>query len=355
LKRTRHRRKSKSGLPPGTLVYTGARKMEDLHISLMTYSEQEYKEYAFTSMEEMIKLHPDLNGKIWLNIDGLHDESSIDQLCSYFGIHRLTAEDILNIGQRPKLEEHSSYLHIVVKMLMLEQEDHWMDEEQISFILLDNMLITFQEKTGDVFEGVRKRIRDGKGLIRHKSTDYLVYALLDAVVDHYYIILEKFGDRLESVEAGLLEDPHPGLLSSLHLLRRDALTLRRSIYPMREVVSRFEKIEEPVVNKDVKIFIRDLYDHTLQVLDTVEVFREMCTGLVDLYMNTISNKMNEIMKVLTIIATIFIPLTFLAGVYGMNFDNMPELHHPYGYFIIWGIMILVFVGMMLYFKRKRWL
>jgi len=355
LKKIKHKRKSKSGLAPGTLLYTGARKMEELDISLMTYSEDGFQEYSVGSVVEVMDLLPNLKGKIWLNIDGLHDESTVEALCGHFGIHKLTAEDILNIGQRPKLEEHTDYLHIVVKMLMLENEDHWMDEEQLSFILRDGMLITFQEKTGDVFAGVRKRIREGKGFIRKRSIDYLLYALLDAVVDHYYIILERFGDQLEVVENDLLLNPTSALLSKLHILRRESLTLRRSIYPMREVVNKLEKIEEPVVNPEVKIFIRDLYDHTLQVLDTVEVLREMCTGLLDLYMNTVSNKMNEIMKVLTIIATIFIPLTFLAGVYGMNFDNMPELHHPYGYFIVWGVMIVVFILMMLYFKRKHWL
>jgi len=225
--------------------------------------------------------------------------------------------------------------------------------EQLSFIKKGNVLITFQEKKGDVFDGVRRRLKEGKG-IRNRSADYVMYALMDAVVDYYFVILEVFGEQLEEVESFLLENPDKSTLNRLHLLRRETLNIRRSIYPLREVVSSFEKIEEPMVAKEVKVFIRDLYDHTIQVIDTVEVFREIASGLLDLYMNSVSNKMNEVMKVLTIIATIFIPLTFIVGVYGMNFDNIPELHFQNGYFIVWGLMVFLFVGMLFYFKNKKW-
>lgn len=351
----RHKRKSKLGLPPGSIIFTGQRKMEEILVSVICYSETGYEEFSPTTLEELFKLIANCKGTLWINIDGLHEEEAIEKICGHFGIHKLTTEDILSIGQRPKLDEHSDYIHAVLKMFMIAVEEDTIEDEQLSFILKNNTLITFQEKTGDVFNSVRKRIKEGKGFIRKRGASYLFYALMDSVVDHYFLILESIGEKLEDLENQLLENPDTNTLNKLHGVRRETLYLRRSVYPLREVVGRFEKLEEPFVSEDSRVFIRDLYDHTIQVIETIEVFRDMASGLLDLYMNSVSNKMNEIMKVLTIMASIFIPLTFIAGVYGMNFENMPELEWRYAYFVVLGLMFLAAVLMLVYFKRKKWM
>ncbi len=348
-------RKSKTGLAPGSLIFTGIQKMTSVKISFINYSEDTYYETEPGSIPELIKILEVSGGNKWINIDGLHDENIIEEICTWLGIHKLTMEDILNVGQRPKIEEHYEYLYLVIKMFILNSPEITINDEQLTFILKNDILITFQEKTGDVFEAVRKRLKEGKGMIRNKTADYLLYSLLDTIVDQYFMILELFGEKLEEIEIKLLENPDKETLNKLHYFRRETLNLRRSVYPLREVISRFEKMDGTLIKSDLKIFISDLYDHTIQVIDTIEILREMSTGLLDLYMNSISNKMNEIMKVLTIMASIFIPLTFIAGVYGMNFVNMPELQYKYAYFIVWIIMILIFIGMIIYFKRKKWL
>ena len=353
-KRIKQKRKSKLGLAPGTLLFTGERKMEKVEFSILNYNENQVDELIPKKIDEIITLVDSTKDTLWINIDGIHDESIIESICSKLLVHKLTMEDILSVGQRPKLDEHENYIHIVLNMFMLE-DDNSIFDEQISFILYKNILLSFQEKSGDVFQGVRKRILEGKGLIRKKSSDYLLYALLDSVVDHYFVVLEILGERIDALEEELLENPSNETLSKLHKIRRESLELRRSVYPLREVISKFEKIDESILHPDVRVFIRDLYDHTIQVIDTIEVMRESALALLDLYMNSVSNKMNEIMKVLTIMASIFIPLTFVAGIYGMNFQNMPELQWNYGYFGVWGVMILMVIGMLIYFKSKKWL
>lgn len=353
-KRIKQKRKSKLGLAPGTLLFTGERKMEKVEFSILNYNENQVDELIPKKIDEIITLVDSTKDTLWINIDGIHDESIIESICSKLLVHKLTMEDILSVGQRPKLDEHENYIHIVLNMFMLE-DDNSIFDEQISFILYKNILLSFQEKSGDVFQGVRKRILEGKGLIRKKNSDYLLYALLDSVVDHYFVVLEILGERIDALEEELLENPSNETLSKLHKIRRESLELRRSVYPLREVISKFEKIDESILHPDVRVFIRDLYDHTIQVIDTIEVMRESALALLDLYMNSVSNKMNEIMKVLTIMASIFIPLTFVAGIYGMNFQNMPELQWNYGYFGVWGVMILMVIGMLIYFKSKKWL
>ena len=306
-------------------------------------------------MAEVITLIQSFKGVAWINIDGLHDEKSIEEICTYLNIHKLSMEDILSVGQRPKLEEYQDYIQAVLKILTLDSTDETIEYEQLSFILKGNILVTFQEKTGDVFDSVRNRIKEGKGNVRKRGADYLLYALLDLVVDHYFIVLENFGEKLEDLETELLNNPDKTTLNKLHRLRRETLLLRRTVYPLREMIGRFEKLEEPLISNHIKVFIRDLYDHTIKVIENIEVLRDMTSGLLDLYMNTTSNKMNEIMKVLTILTSIFIPLTFISGVYGMNFVNMPELEFKYGYFAVLGLMVLVLIAMLIYLKRKKWL
>lgn len=342
-------------MAPGSLVFTGLQKMAKVDITVIHYSTDHFEESNPKSISEVIALIQSFKGVTWINIDGLHDENSIEEICTYLDIHKLSMEDILSVGQRPKLEEYQDYVQAVIKILTIDSVDEVIEYEQLSFILKGNILVTFQEKTGDVFDGVRNRIREGKGNVRKRGADYLLYALLDLVVDHYFIVLDNFGEKLEDLETELLNNPDKTILNKLHRLRRETLLLRRTVYPLREMIGRFEKLEEPLISNSIKIFIRDLYDHTVKVIENIEVLRDMTSGLLDLYMNTTSNKMNEIMKVLTIMTSIFIPLTFIAGVYGMNFTNMPELQHKYGYFVILGVMVVVVLGMLYYLKRKKWL
>jgi magnesium transporter len=329
--------------------------MSQVDITVLHYNEDVIEEKKPKNIEETISLIKTTKGVSWINIDGLHDEKSIEEICTYLDIHKLSMEDILSVDQRPKLEEYPDYLQAFIKMISINQVDETIDYEQISFILKGKILVSFQEKTGDIFDSVRKRIKEAKGLIRQRGADYLLYALLDLVIDHYFIILDNFSEKLEDLETELLENPDKTTLNRLHMLRRETLLLRRTVYPIREMIGRFEKLEEPLISNSIKVFARDLYDHTIIVIENIEVLRDMTSGLLDLYMNTVSNKMNEIMKVLTIMASIFIPLTFIAGVYGMNFDNMPELHFKYGYFAVLGIMFIVLIVMLVYFRRKKWL
>jgi magnesium transporter len=338
MRHKKQKRKSKLGMPPGSLVFTGEQKMANVDITVFNYDETFSVEHNPKSLSEVEELIRNLKGVIWINIDGLHDETFIEGLSTLLDIHKLTMEDILSVGQRPKLEEHSNYLHVVIKEITLDQTEEIIEYEQISFILKDNILVSFQERTGDVFDGVRKRIREGKGTIRKRGADYLMYALLDNVVDHYFVVLETYGEKLEDLETELLENPNNHTLTKLHNFRRETLGLRRTVYPLRELIAAMEKLDDPLFTRENKVFTRDLYDHIIKVIETVEIFRDMTSSLLDLYINSVSNKTNEIMKVLTILTSIFIPLSFISGVYGMNFQNMPELTYKYGYFVILGVM-----------------
>lgn len=346
--------KSKLGMAPGSLVFTGTQKMSQVKISVIQYDSESFTESIYTDIAELKKSVGNFPGVSWINIDGLHNTEVIEEISGLIKLHKLTIEDILNISQRPKVDEFDNYLYVVVKMFM-PRDDGSIDEEQLSFALTANILITFQEKEGDVLDHVRNRIRENKGMVRKRGSDYLLYTLIDSVVDYYFLILDKIGEKLEITEAKLLKNPTEEILNELHNIRSEILNLRRSIYPLREVVNRIGKMELHPINPQTKIFINDLYDHSIQVIENIEVMREMVTGMLELYMNSISNRMNSVMKVLTIIATIFIPLTFIAGVYGMNFKYMPELEWRFGYFIILLVMLLVALSMLYYFKRKKWL
>ncbi|MDD2331023.1 MAG: magnesium/cobalt transporter CorA [Candidatus Cloacimonetes bacterium] len=347
--------KTKLGLAPGSLVFTGTQKMTKVKLTLIQYSESEVHSFDPQSAREALDKMASYSGSSWLNVDGLQDIELVEQICSFLDVHKLTIEDILSVNQRPKLEEHNQYLYLVIRMLSSFPADLQVDFEQVSFLLKDKILITFQEKTGDTFEYVRKRIFENKGSIRRKNTDYLLYSLLDSIVDHYFLILESVGESLTDLETVLLEKPQKDSLKQIHHFRKEMINIRRSIFPLREVVSRLDKLEEPLLSPNLNLFIRDLYDHTLRVIETLESYRDTISGLLDLYMNSVSIRMNEIMKVLTIIATIFIPLTFIAGIYGMNFDYMPELHWKFGYFASLGLMLALLIFMLLFFRRKNWL
>jgi len=344
----------KIGLPPGTLVHVGEKRTEEVTISLIDYDEKQFQEKTIEDIEEVFPLK-DQPTVTWINVSGMHDVDVIERIGKHFNIHCLTLEDIVNTGQRPKMEDFDDYVYIVIKMLYYGRQDDQVKSEQVSLILGSTFLMSFQEQPGDVFDAVRERIRRGKGRIRKAGCDYLAYSLMDALVDNYFFILEHFGEKMEFLEDQLLDNPTPEFLESIHNMKREMILLRKQIWPLREVIGGLARGEIGLVRESTVMYFRDVHDHTIQVIDTVESFRDVLAGMLDIYLSTVSNKMNEVMKVLTIIATIFIPLTFLAGVYGMNFKYMPELEWRWGYFVAWGIMIGVFVSLMFYFKRKKWL
>lgn len=345
----------KIGQPPGSAVFTGTKKLESVKINLISYNEEETEEFEIASLADLSVHLNQKNRILWVDIIGLHDEKLLEEIGAMFDLHRLTLEDILNVEQRPKMEIFDHYLFTELQMVQCEGVESPIDSEQISLILHGNVLISFQEKEGDVFSFVRTRISQGKGTIRKRQADYLLYSLLDSIVDHYFLVLETVSEKIEVIEALAMNEPDSSVLQKLYLERRQILALRRSVYPLREVISSFEKNADQFISKETKPFIRDLYDNTIQVIETMEVFRDMSSGVLDLYMNSLSNRMNSVMKMLTIISTIFIPLSFVAGVYGMNFDNMPELRWQYGYFYVLGGMIIAGLTMVGYFIRKKWI
>jgi magnesium transporter len=348
------RHSKKAGLPPGTLVHIGERKAEQIRITLIDYNEQNLQERVVEKVEECFPFK-EMPTVTWINIDGLHSIETIEKIGKNFELHPLILEDILNTGQRPKCEDYEKCLFVVLKMLRYNDEVNSVRSEQVSLVLGQNFVISFQEEVGDVFEQIRDRIRNAKGRIRKMSADYLAYALIDAIVDNYFLILEKMGEQIESMEEELIAKPSDKTVRRIHAVKRELIFLRKSVWPLRELVNSMEKTESSLINDSTEPYLRDVYDHTIQVIDTVESFRDMVSGMLDIYLSSISNRMNAVMKVLTIIATIFIPLTFIAGIYGMNFKFMPELEWKWGYFIILIIMAVVAAVMLIYFKRKKWL
>lgn len=353
--KTRFQIKAKEvGLPPGTLVHVGQKKTEKPIISLVDYSQTLFKTSTDLTVDEATAFK-DTETVSWINLSGIHDITILEKLGQNFNIHPLALEDILNTQHRPKLEEFSDYSLIIIKMLFFNDTNQTIETEQVSIVLGPNYLLSFQELEGDVFDSVRDRIKRSNGRIRQRGPDYLAYALLDSIVDSYFHILEKIGDKLILLEEDLLSNPDRITLAQIHHYKRELMALRKAVWPLREVVDQLHKNESHLVSEGTQVFLRDLYDHTIQILDTVETFRDTISGLQDLYMSSVSNHMNEIMKVLTIIASIFIPLTFIAGIYGMNFEYIPELKWRWGYFMVWGLMISTVIGMVIYFKRNKWL
>ncbi len=343
----------KTGLPPGSVVYTGEARSEDVSLSLINYDAQHCDEKHEISIDAVEGIE---NKSIvsWINVNGIHDVEVIKQLGERIALHPLVMEDLVNVRQRPKLEDFDDHLFIVLKMLYYKDGDT-LNIEQVSLIVGDTFVISFQEYAGDVFDPIRKRLRDGKGRIRKMGADYLAYALIDTIVDHYFVVIEKMGEHIELLEEQLLENPTRDLLLRINGLKREAILIRKSIWPLREVVSTLQRSESPLIKKKTEVFLRDVYDHTVQVVDMVETYRDLLASLTDLYMSSLSQKMNEVMQFLTIVGAIFIPLTFIAGVYGMNFDHMPELHFSYGYPAIMALMLAVGISSLIYFKRKKWL
>jgi len=342
----------KRGLPPGELVQVGAVSGEPVSIAVFDYSEDAFDERESQTTDDCIPLC-ESSTVSWIDVDGVHDVDIIGRLGEAFRLHPLTLEDIVNTHQRPKIEEFENYIYVVLKMPRYDSESGEFVDEQVSFVLKRGCVISFQERPGDVFDGIRERIRGGRGRIRKAGADYLMYALIDAVVDGYFVLLESVGEQIESIEEELAREPSQEVMRRIHALKRESILVRRAIWPLREVISSLSKNESTLIEGPTMLYIRDVYDHTIQVIDTIESLRDMLSGLLDLYLSSVSNRMNEVMKVLTVIATMFIPLTFVAGVYGMNFQHMPELSW-WGYAAVWGVMVIMLAGMLVFFKRKRW-
>jgi magnesium transporter len=348
----------KAKLPPGSLVYTGQGTNDSKAlISVFVYNEAHLEEKDITTLPEALALRrPDCI--TWINITGLADTGTIAEIGRHFDIHALVLEDILHVAQRPKCEDYGDYLFVVARMLDSTARPGRTPEisgEQVSCILGKDYLITFQERPGDVFDAVRNRLRQSKGQVRQMGPDYLAYALLDAIVDNYFVILERIGEDSEAIEEALVENPSEAMMHRIHAMKRLMITLRRAIWPLREAVGILERGDTPLITKRSRIYYRDLYDHTIQVMDVVESLRDVAGGMLDTYLSALSNRMNNVMKVLTIIATIFIPLTFIAGIYGMNFEYMPELQQPWAYPATLLVMLATAAVMLLFFRRKHWL
>jgi magnesium transporter len=355
VKRTLRKRSQKAGLPPGTLVHIGRQRAEKAKITVIDYDETQFVEESFDSIEACFAFR-DKPTVTWINIDGIHQAEIIEKMGACFNLHPLVLEDIQNTEQRPKIESYNDYLYIVLKMLYFDEAANAVSTEQVSLIVGQNYVISFQEGLeGDVFGHLRERLRNEKGRARKLGADYLAYSLIDAIVDSYFSILEKLGEKIELLEERLVSNPTTTTLHDIHYLKREMIYLRKAVWPLREVVSIFSRTDSDIVQEPTRIYLRDVYDHTIQVIDTVESYRDMVSGMLDIYLSSLSNRMNAVMKVLTIIATIFMPLTFLAGVYGMNFKHMPELEWHYGYFMLWGIMIFIAVWMLVFFRKKKWL
>ncbi len=344
----------KRGLSPGTLIYVGQNRNERAVLTLVEYDKDEVIETRFNKVSDF--LHHGLRyPSNWIDVSGIHDVSMVGQLGEFFGIHPLVLEDIVNTHQRPKMEDHEGYCYLVLKLLLPNHEGNTADIQQISLIVGKDYVISFQETPNRVFEGVRNRIAGPLGRMRALGTDYLAYALLDAIIDHYYAVLETFGEQIEALEDKVVLEPDPRVIQEIHILKNELLFMRRSVWPLREVVHAIQRGDSAVFTEGTRIYIRDIYDHTIQVIDTLEMYRDMVSGALDVCLSSISNRLNEVMKVLTIISTIFIPLNFIAGVYGMNFRVMPELEWAWGYPAVLCLMAAVAVSLLYFFRKRSWL
>ncbi|GJM15569.1 MAG: magnesium and cobalt transport protein CorA [Thermodesulfobacteriota bacterium] len=343
----------KKGLRPGSLIYIGEQKVDKVRIRVIDYDETNLSEHEFENIEETFHFK-DKPSVSWINIDGLHDIEVLRKLGAHFGIHNLVLEDILDTNKRPTIEDYGDYIYTTLKMLYYDEERNIIMEEQFSLVIFNQTVISFQESLGDTFEPVRKRIRNGKGRARKAGSDYLAYILIDAVIDNYFVVLEILGETIEGLEDELINDVSNETLKNIHTLKREMVLLRKFIWPVRELINEFDRTESPLIDKDTSIYLRDLYGHIVQLIDTMEAYRDMVSGMLDTYLSISGNKMNEVMKTLTIMASIFIPLTFIAGLYGMNFENMPELHKSWGYPVVILVMFIVALGLVYYFRKKKW-
>ncbi|MGB7393526.1 MAG: magnesium/cobalt transporter CorA [Pricia sp.] len=343
----------KKGKAPGTITYMGQRENLETVVNILDYNETEFNLHAPGNIDEIVA-HQGPPRISWIDVIGLSDETFIEKVGTRFGLNALVMEDTVNTQQRPKIDEYDNYIFGVFKMLYINENGQLVGEH-VALVLMENCVLVFQELEDDVFTGVRERVRKKSGRIRTRGADYLFFTLLDAIVDNYFAVLEYLNDKIEVLEEAVYSDPKPEVAQKIQELKKEVLKVRRWVYPVKELTSRLIENEHSLIANETKIFLRDVLDHSMEINESLQIYREMSMSLMEMYMSNISNKMNEVMKVLTIMASIFIPLTFIAGIYGMNFDHMPELHWEYSYYVVWGVMISLFIGMMVYFKRKNWL
>ncbi|MCR4301531.1 MAG: magnesium/cobalt transporter CorA [Sulfuricaulis sp.] len=348
------KRSHKAGLPPGTPVHIGERKSETTRVKLMHFDDDQVTERDINAPDEVRALRqgPGVN---WFTITGLHEIEKLTAIGSAFDLHPLVLEDVFNTDQRPKFEDYGEYVFIVLKRLVNDSTAPEVMTEQISLILGRNTVISFLESESGIFDGIQERLRANRGRMRKLGADFLVYALMDNVVDNYFAIFEALGERIETLQDSLIARPAPESLRTLHALKREMLFLRKSVWPLREVVSALQRGDSPLIQNETRMYLRDVYDHTIHVIDTIETYRDMLSSLLDIYLSSLSNRLNEVMKVLTIIATVFMPLTFIVGIYGMNFHHMPELDWRWGYPVVLLSMLGIAGGMLLFFRRKKWI
>jgi magnesium transporter len=337
------------GAKPGTLMINSHAQRPK--IRAMKYKPDHLEEHDIAGVAELKDLLEE-NTVCWIDVQGLGDERTLREFADLFSIHPLALEDVVNVPQRPKIERFEEHTVCITRMALPREEG--IELEQVSLFIGPNYVLTFQERSGDVFDPIRNRIRQGGPVLRSSGPSYLAYALLDAVIDGYYPILETFGEKLETLEDEIAANPRRSVLHEIHQAKRDLLAMRRAIWPQREAVNSLIRDEDPLITEQVRVYLRDCYDHCVQIMDEVETYRELASGLMDVYLSSVGNRQNEVMKVLTIMASIFIPLTFMAGIYGMNFENMPELHAAWGYPMLLAAMVVVAVGMIIYFRRKGW-
>ncbi len=353
-KKKRKKLSFKMGMPPGAIVHIGEQKIENIKVTLTEYNQESYNTFELKTVEEIIP-HTHTEDITWTNICGLHETDVIKSLGEKFNIHPLVIEDILNTETRPKIEISENYIFVAMKLLTYNNTELVIESEQVSLILGENFVLTFLEKSDGVFSPIQNRIANMVGRVRKNGPDYLFYALMDVVIDNYFMLLEKTEENIESLDDEVIRTSDKSQIEKIYNLKNQLLLLRKSIWPLREIFTGLLREEPELIRPATVPYLRDLLDHTIHVNETIELQREMTTGLMEIYLSMMSNKMNEVMKVLTIIATIFIPLTFIVGIYGMNFKFMPELEWHWAYFAVWGIMIVIIVVMLLFFKRKKWL
>ncbi len=350
------KRAKKVGQPPGTAIYTGKKKAMETQVTVLRYSEHDFHEAAGQTLQDILPMKKEPGTVTWIHVAGLQNVALIEELTKLYQVHPLTIEDILNVDQRPKVEEFEGYVFITLKMLSWSDKRHRVSTEQVSFILGNDFLLSFQERKNTHFQQIRERLHSSSNQrLRQQGSDYLVYRLMDCVIDYYFVVLEGLGDQIEKIEEMIISDPNPQNTRTIYRLKRQLMLVRKAIWPMREAISHLTQLESRLISSFTRIYLRDLYDHVVQAIDTVETFRDILASILDVYLSSLTTRMNEIMKTLTIIATIFIPITFIASFYGMNFEYMPELHWRHGYAMVTTVMMIMIVAMLIYFRRKKWI
>jgi len=344
----------KIGMSPGSLVHVGRRFAEDVQVDVYWLGPDGTFEQTTVLEVAELESYRDREGVLWVDVNGIHDVEIISRIGTVFGLHPLLLEDVLNANQRPKLEEHGDHLFLVLRML-LAGDDHTVEMEQVSVVLGARYVLTFQERSRDTFDPVRRRLAESGSRLRQQGADFLAYALVDTIVDNYFAVLEGVGDRIEELEDAVVVEPDRETLTAIYDVKRTLADLRRAIWPLRDALGTLARGDSPRVTPGTLPYLRDVADHAIRTLDTIETYRDTAATLIDMYMSSVSNRMNDVMRVLTVIATVFIPLTFIVGIYGMNFAHMPELAWRWGYPAVWAVMVGTVLGLLVFFRRRNWL